>query len=77
MTTKSTQDRSARPAPALFDSRRSPCTLDCRTFMWRGKSHCRGCLRTSDEIRDWRIMSDEKHAQMWEILRERAEKLRG
>jgi uncharacterized protein len=77
MTGKLTQERSVRAGCAPFDSRRSPCTLDCRTFPWLGKSYCRGCLRTTEEIREWRTMSDEKYEEMWEILRERAEKLRG
>lgn len=77
MTTKLTLEGSAARARAPFDRVPSPCTLDCRSFPWRGKTYCRGCLRTTDEVREWQTMDEEKRREVWAQLADRAEKLRG
>ena len=35
----------------------SPCVSVCK--MTADRSHCIGCLRTLDELRAWRTMTDE------------------
>lgn len=41
------------PEPAVP----SPCVSVCK--MTADRSHCIGCLRTLDELRAWRTMTDE------------------
>jgi predicted Fe-S protein YdhL (DUF1289 family) len=56
------EERRRRLRERIFDSTvPSPCIAVCQ--MDQSNSHCIGCFRTIDEIRDWIIMTaDEKRA---------------
>lgn len=46
----------------------SPCTRECRMV----DGSCTGCLRTSDEISNWRLMSVENRMKIMQRLKEQA-----
>lgn len=77
MNTKLTLEANVVQERAPFVRVLTPCTLDCKSFPWLGKTFCRGCLRTSDEIREWQTMGQQKRAEVWDKLPERRAKLRG
>lgn len=53
----------------------SPCTGVCRIDP--DTAQCRGCLRTIEEIRAWREMSDGQRLRLWRTVRERRNLLPG
>ena len=48
----------------------SPCINVCR--MTEDRSHCRGCFRTSDDIRVWSQADSATRLAIWRRLLERA-----
>ena len=55
----------------IDDSVPSPCVQICQVNS--ASTHCIGCLRTLDEIRDWPILTaEEKHAVLKAIEARRA-----
>lgn len=60
---------------AAFDPRKhtgplpSPCTGVCQ--MDEQSGHCKGCLRTIDEIVDWGIASESKKRAIWQAVLQR------
>ncbi len=48
----------------------SPCIGVCR--MSAGGSHCEGCFRTLDDIRDWSGASPDERRAVWSALLRRA-----
>ncbi|MFT3812639.1 MAG: DUF1289 domain-containing protein [Acidovorax sp.] len=48
----------------------SPCISVCR--MTPDRSHCQGCFRTLDEIREWSQASNARRRVIWAALLERA-----
>ncbi len=45
------------------DERHSPCIGYCSTSL--GDEVCRGCGRTSDEIIQWLLLSEEERRRIW------------
>lgn len=47
----------------------SPCVAQCK--LTENKSHCLGCLRTLDEIRDWSTVGNEEKQLIIEAIKQR------
>ena len=47
----------------------SPCVAQCK--LTEDKSHCLGCLRTLNEIRDWSAISNEEKQLIIEAIKQR------
>ncbi|MBK1669102.1 hypothetical protein CKO28_13770 [Rhodovibrio sodomensis] len=59
-----------RGRPAVDQTVPSPCIAQCKVD--KASQHCTGCLRTLDEIRDWRVMdAAEKQATLQRIAARR------
>ncbi|HEX7633797.1 MAG TPA: DUF1289 domain-containing protein [Noviherbaspirillum sp.] len=71
-TAQCTTDPPQQPDPAP-DSVPSPCISVCRMNPQTGL--CEGCLRTIDEIRQWRAASDEYKRAVWQEIGRRQESL--
>ncbi|MES2887983.1 MAG: DUF1289 domain-containing protein [Pseudomonadota bacterium] len=57
--------KTAAPPPAVP----SPCTGVCRIDPV--STYCEGCLRTIDEIKAWRDLSNGGKLRLWRVLGER------
>lgn len=53
----------------MKEIRRSPCIKEC--FFDYDSEQCSGCLRTLDEISDWRKMSEEERKLLEVELKKR------
>lgn len=53
----------------LDDTVPSPCQMICQVNS--ASTHCIGCLRTLEEIRDWPIMTAEEKRRLLKTLEER------
>lgn len=55
-----------------MSSIKSPCIKKCSMI----EGNCTGCLRTSDEIKNWGLMEDEEKVSVKKELKERRRKLK-